>query len=106
MKNMSIVRLAGGGVTTPKGFRAGAVCVDVKGVGGTKPDIGALRSDVPAVAAGLFTTNRVAAAPVRYSKAVIAGGRAQGVIFNSGNANACTGEQGLRDAEQMAQLAG
>ena len=98
-------RVPGGGVTSPRGFAAGALRVDVKGSGGEKPDLGALRSAVPAVTAGVFTTNKVCAAPVRYSRDRLAGGRAQAVVFNSGNANACTGEQGMRDAEAMAALA-
>ena len=95
----------GGSVTSPQGFAAGAVKADVKGVGADKLDLGLLCSNVPAVAAGVFTTNKVCAAPVRYSRACLAGGQAQAVVFNSGNANACTGEQGMRDAEQMAELA-
>src|SRR5690348_2043695 len=98
---MDIEVITDGGVTSPKGFRAGALAVDVKGAGGKKLDLGALVSDVPATAAGVFTTNKVCAAPVRYSRAALAGGKAQAVVFNSGNANACTGEQGQRDAERM-----
>jgi glutamate N-acetyltransferase/amino-acid N-acetyltransferase len=94
--------LPDGGVTSPRGFTAGGVAVDIKGAGGDKLDLGLLRSSVPAVAAGMFTTNKVAAAPVRYSRQALAGGRAQAVVFNSGNANACTGEQGMRDAAEMA----
>lgn len=95
----------GGSVTSPRGFAAGATTADIKGVGADKLDLGLLCSTVPAVAAGVFTTNKVCAAPVRYSRAHLAGGQAQAVVFNSGNANACTGEQGMRDAEQMAVLA-
>jgi glutamate N-acetyltransferase/amino-acid N-acetyltransferase len=94
-----------GSVTSPQGFAAGAVKADIKGVGADKLDLGVLYSTVPAVAAGVFTTNKVCAAPVRYSRARLEGGLAQAVVFNSGNANACTGEQGMRDAEQMAELA-
>ena len=97
--------LPSGGVTSALGFTAGAVNADVKGVGAAKLDVGALRSAVPAVAAGVFTTNKVSAAPVRYSRQQLAGGEAQAVVFNSGNANACTGEQGMRDAERMAEMA-
>jgi glutamate N-acetyltransferase/amino-acid N-acetyltransferase len=97
--------IADGGVTSPLGFAAGAVNANVKGVGADKLDLGVLRSNVPAAAAGVFTTNKVCAAPVRYSRQRLAGGKAQAVIFNSGNANACTGEQGMRDTERMAELA-
>ncbi|HEV7214976.1 MAG TPA: bifunctional glutamate N-acetyltransferase/amino-acid acetyltransferase ArgJ [Chloroflexota bacterium] len=97
--------VSGGGVTSPLGFSAGAVKADIKGAGAEKLDLGLLCSNVPAVAAGVFTLNKVSAAPVRYSRARLAGGQAQAVVFNSGNANACTGEQGMRDAERMAELA-
>lgn len=97
--------MPGGSITSPKGFTAGAVNANVKGVGADKLDLGALRSTVPAVAAGVFTTNKVCAAPVRYSRERLAAGKAQAVVFNSGNANACTGEQGMRDTERMAALA-
>ena len=96
--------IADGGVTSPLGFAAGAVNADVKGVGADKLDLGVLRSVVPAMAAGVFTTNKVCAAPVRYSRQRLTGRQAQAVVFNSGNANACTGEQGMRDTERMAEL--
>jgi glutamate N-acetyltransferase/amino-acid N-acetyltransferase len=72
-----------------------------------KPDLALLASDAPAAAAGVFTTNRVCAAPVKYSRAALAGtrGRARAVVINAGNANACTGAKGARDAKRMAQLA-
>jgi glutamate N-acetyltransferase/amino-acid N-acetyltransferase len=69
-------------------------------------DLGVLLSDRPAVAAARFTSNRVVAAPVIQARAVLAHGRSiRGAIFNAGNANACTGPQGLRDANEMAALA-
>jgi len=60
---------------------------------------------MPAAAAGIFTTNRVKAAPVLLDMERIRSGRGQAVVLNAGNANACTGEQGLRDAREMGQLA-
>jgi glutamate N-acetyltransferase/amino-acid N-acetyltransferase len=71
-----------------------------------KPDLGLIYSDVPANCAGVFTRNKVVAAPVVVSAPRIRQGRCQAIIVNSGNANACTGEQGLRDALRMAELAG
>jgi len=89
-----------GTVTTPKGFRAGGIYCGVKKV--QKPDLGAIVCDVPADAAGVFTTNVVQAAPIGVTKESLkAEGKLQAMIANSGNANACTGEQGVRDAQAM-----
>src|SRR4030043_1658815 len=65
-------------------------------------DLGLIYSEVPAQAAGLFTTNRVKAAPVRLDMERIKKGVCQAVVINSGNANACTGPRGLKDARKMA----
>jgi len=87
---------------TPKGFRfAGARC----GLKNKRNDIGLVISDVPAQAAGLFTTNQVRAACVDFSRAAVSKGILQALVVNSGNANCCTGEQGERDTARMAQLA-
>ena len=101
-----------GSITAPKGFLAAGVFCDVKRLGtgkgsnkGKKRDLALILSEVPAVAAGMFTTNQVCAAPVKLCAARIRKGVAQAIIVNSGNANACTGAQGLRDAEAMAALA-
>lgn len=94
-----------GGVTAPKGFLAAGVHVAVKKSNLTKKDIAIIYSSVPAVAAGVFTTNKVQAAPVLVSKQhlMASEGRCQAIVVNSGNANACTGEQGLEDARAMTQ---
>ena len=63
-------------------------------------------SQLPAAAAGMFTKNRFQAAPVLVSREHLADGRAQAIIVNSGNANACTGEAGIKDARRMAELTG
>src|SRR6516165_11998462 len=68
-------------------------------------DLAVIVSDAPAAAAGVFTQNRVCAAPVQVSRARLPRTDARGVVVCSGNANACTGEQGLADARRMAQLA-
>lgn len=94
-----------GGVTAPLGFLAAGVHADVKGKGGTKKDVAVLFSKVPCAAAGVYTTNKVKAAPVILSEARTAAGSLQAVVANSGNANACTGEQGMKDAEAMALAA-
>lgn len=89
-----------GGVTAPKGFRAAGIHCGIKKAG--LLDLALIASDGPAGIAGLFTTNRVVAAPVLLDRRRLKQGRARAVIVNSGNANACTGEQGLADARRMA----
>jgi glutamate N-acetyltransferase/amino-acid N-acetyltransferase len=91
------------GVTAARGFRAAAASADVRGAGGIRPDVALLTSDVPASAAGVFTQNRVKAAPVVVSQLHLKRGMARAVVVNSGNANACTGSQGLADALRMVQ---
>lgn len=81
------------------GFKAAGVSAGIKKNG--KKDLGIIISEVPANAAGVFTTNRVQAAPVLLDKERIKAGSCQAVIVNSGNANCCTGEQGMRDAKKM-----
>lgn len=97
-----------GGVTAPKGFKAGAVECGIKYSG--RLDLGMILSDVDAVAAGMFTTNRIKSAPVLVSRDHIRGGKARAIIANSGNANACTGESGreaaLATAASTAEIIG
>jgi glutamate N-acetyltransferase/amino-acid N-acetyltransferase len=88
--------------TFPRGFRAAGIVAGLKESG--KPDVALIVSDTPAVAAAMFTQNRVVAAPVTLSRGHVAGGIARAVIVNSGNANACTGAQGEADALEMATL--
>lgn len=91
---------AEGSITTPKGFRAGGVYCGIKKV--ERFDLGAIVCDVPADAAGVFTTNVVMAAPLAVTKESLAQeGKLQAMLVNSGNANACTGEQGEKDAREM-----
>jgi len=92
-------------VTFPAGFSAGAVYAGVKTPGPGKLDLAILASDRPAVTAGIFTTNAFCAAPVVVTRERVAARRARAVIVNAGNANACTGEQGLADAREMTALA-
>jgi glutamate N-acetyltransferase/amino-acid N-acetyltransferase len=68
-------------------------------------DLGLIYSEVPASVAGIFTRNRIQAAPVLLDKERITSGVCQAIIANSGNANCCTGEQGMQDAVSMARLA-
>jgi len=102
--NLNVTFLPGGSVTSPQGFRAGAVCAGIKKKGGY--DLGILASERSCAAAGLFTANRIKAAPVVLSQRWLQSGKASAVVVNSGCANACTGEQGMADAIEMARLAG
>src|ERR1700721_2682905 len=68
-------------------------------------DLALIVSDSPAAAAGVFTQNRVCAAPVQLCREPLPSPVARGIVICSGNANACTGEQGLKDARRMAELA-
>jgi glutamate N-acetyltransferase/amino-acid N-acetyltransferase len=102
-----------GSVVAPKGFSAGGVFCDIKRLGtgkgsdkGQKRDLALIVSEAPATVAGMFTTNQICAAPVKACMARMKKGIAQAVVVNSGNANTCTGKQGLRDAEVMTEIAG
>lgn len=86
------------------GFKASGMASGIKKSG--KKDLGLIFSEVPANAAGLFTNNQVQAAPVRLDRERIKSGICQAIIVNSGNANCCTGEQGMRDARNMARSTG
>ncbi|SFT25691.1 bifunctional ornithine acetyltransferase/N-acetylglutamate synthase [Paenibacillus sp. BC26] len=89
-----------GSVTTPKGFKAGGLHCGLKKT--TRHDLGAIVCEVPAAAAGVYTTNVFQAAPIQVTRESIgAGGKLRAVIVNSGNANACTGKQGDADAYEM-----
>jgi glutamate N-acetyltransferase/amino-acid N-acetyltransferase len=86
-----------------KGFLAGGIAAGIKKNGAS--DLGLLYSEVPAAVAGMFTRNRVKAAPVLLDQERIASGTCRAVIANSGNANCATGEEGLRAAAAMARAA-
>ena len=88
-------------MTLPNGFRASGVAAGLKQSG--RPDVGLLVSDVPAAAVGVFTTNRVQAAPITVTKRHVRRGAARAIVVNAGNANACTGSQGIKDARAMAK---
>jgi glutamate N-acetyltransferase/amino-acid N-acetyltransferase len=93
-----------GGITAPQGFKAAGVTAQVRKKGCR--DVALICSEVPAVAAGLFTRNLFRAAPVLVSQEHLADGSAQAIVANSGIANACTGTQGMADARRMADLTG
>ena len=100
---MQKVKCIKGGVCSAKGFRAAGVAAAIKYEG--RRDVALVVADEPCAAAAVFTTNKVAAAPVVYDRAVVRCGRVQAVLANSGCANACTGAQGLKDAELSALVA-
>ena len=93
-------------VTSPLGFRAAGVAAGIKASG--HPDVAVVINDGPsAAAAGVFTANRVQAAPVRWSRQVLTSGALRAVALNSGGANACTGPAGFQDTHRTAEhLAG
>ena len=96
-------------VTVPKGFRASGVAAGLKSSGNR--DVALVVNEGPMkAAAGVFTSNRVEAAPVTWTRQVVSGGLVEAVVLNSGGANACTGPAGFEDthrtAEHVAELVG
>jgi glutamate N-acetyltransferase/amino-acid N-acetyltransferase len=90
-------------ITTPRGFRASGVTAGLKASG--RPDLALVVNDGPShAAAAVFTSNRVEAAPVTWSRQVLSDGIVEAVILNSGGANACTGPQGFQDTHRTAEL--
>ena len=94
----------GDGLTEPRGFFCSGVHCDVKGKRDGKLDLGIIYSKKPCSVAGVFTTNDVRAAPVRYCESLIKDESlaCHAIVANSGNANACTGRQGELDTKKMA----
>jgi glutamate N-acetyltransferase/amino-acid N-acetyltransferase len=90
-----------GGVTAALGFRAAGVQAGIRAK--RRLDVALLAADKPAAVAAVYTTNKVAAAPVKLDRERTQTGRAQAVLINSGIANACTGEQGMADARESAK---
>jgi len=88
----------------PKGFRFAGVSAGIKSRAGAK-DVALIVSEKPCTAAGVYTTNQIVAAPVVLSRSRTPSNRLRGIVVNSGNANACTGVQGDRDAAEMTRLA-
>ncbi len=90
--------------TAPKGFRAAGVAAGLRT--GDGPDVALVVNDGPGrAAAGVFTANRVKAAPVRWSQQVLRGGALRAVVLNAGGANACTGPAGFQDTHATAEHA-
>lgn len=93
-----------GGVCAPRGFQAAAVSAGIKNPTDPRLDLALIYSQHPCTAAGTFTTNRVKAAPVKVSQAYIKADNVQAIVANSGNANACTGVEGISDARKTANV--
>ena len=100
-----------GSIVAPRGYLASGVFCDIKRLGtgkgsqkGKKRDLALIVSETPATIAGMFTTNQVCAAPVKVCMERVMKGKSQAIVVNSGNANACTGKQGLADAKEMARF--
>jgi glutamate N-acetyltransferase/amino-acid N-acetyltransferase len=94
-------KIVEGGVTAAKGFRASAVTCGIKNPEATRLDLALIVSDTPTVTDAVFTTNKVRAACVRVCQQHIKESDTRAIIANSGNANACTGVQGIQDAKAM-----
>lgn len=90
-----------GGICAPQGFRSAGVKTGIKSE--TKEDVAIIYSVKTATAAGMYTQNKMCAAPVKVTKRHLADGTGQAIVVNSGCANACTGEQGMQDATAMAR---
>ena len=102
LSNIEIKEIKDGSILSPKGFQADGIEAGIKK--GNK-DLGLIVSEVPATAAAVYTTNQFQAAPLKVTQESIAhDGLIQAVIVNSGCANACTGEQGLKDAYETRKL--
>ena len=91
-----------GAVTAPKGYKAAGVRCGIKTEG---PDFAMIVSDTECSVAAVFTTNAFKAASVLRNMEILKGGRARAILANSGNANACTGERGLRDVDYIHKFA-
>ena len=94
----------GGSVTSPQGFSAGATYAGLKTFAEDTLDLGIIASDSPCTAAGVFTTSTIKSPTVSVNQAHLKAASPKGIIVNAGIANACVGEQGYKDAEEMASI--
>lgn len=95
------VKVIEGGVCAPKGFKAGALACGIKNPAVERLDLALIYSDFPTVGSAVYTQNQVCAAPVRLSSSYLKSAEPRAIIANSGNANACTGPDGLLNARAM-----
>jgi len=104
MPNKVLINRIKRGVCAPAGFEASAVSAGIKNPDDPRLDLALIYSKHACSAAGTFTTNRVKAAPVKVSQAYLKADQVQAIVVNSGNANACTGVEGISDARKTCQL--
>lgn len=97
-RDKMVIKKIKGGVCAPRGFLASAVSAGIKNPDDPRLDLALIYSTHPCTAAGTFTRNQIKAAPVKVSQAYMKADKVQAIVANSGNANACTGMQGLSDA--------
>ena len=95
--------IEGGSILTPRGFRAASAACGIKSAAG-EPDVALIVSDGPAACVGVFTANEFAAAPVQWSRSILPREDVRALVVNAGNANACTGQQGLQVTRATAAL--
>jgi len=95
------VKVIEGGVCAPQGFKVGAIACGIKNPAVERLDLALIYSDFPTVGAAVYTQNQVCAAPVRLSASYLKSAEPRAIIANSGNANACTGPDGLINARTM-----
>lgn len=93
-----------GDLSAPAGFKVGTAGGGINSPAGSRKDLMVIDAGASASAAAVFTTNKVQAAPVLLSKQHIQTGTAQAIVVNSGNANACNGDAGMQDAQEMVRL--
>lgn len=96
-------KLVNGGVCAAKGFQAGAAECGVKDINNPRLDLGLIYSELETTSAGVFTTNRIKAAPVKVTNNHVKATNLRAFLVNSGNANACTGVEGIQDAKSCAK---
>ncbi len=100
-----LIDVPDGTITTPRGFRAGATAAGIRDDVSGMLDLALLVAEERCAAAAVYTTNRFQGPPIRLTKRHLADGKAQAIIVNAGCANSLTGEQGVRDAQEMTELA-
>lgn len=102
---MDYKKIEGGGITSPKGFLAGATYCGFKSKNPEKPDLAVIYSEKEATCAAVFTTNIFCAAPVILDREILKKGKARAVVINSGIANAATGQKGIDNAKAVEKKA-
>ena len=104
MMNNKIKVIENGNVCSPKGFTSGSIFSGIKSPGQDKKDIGIIFSEIPCISAGTFTQNSIVSPSVSWTRNIINSGNVQAIVANSGCANTAVGIQGLKDAEEMANI--